>query len=132
MRGVGVGARQHRHQREHQRQFAIAGAGEVEANGLRVGRVDRFDERKGGALLRPAFLLQQPEGEHDVGRGDRRAVGEMRSRVETERHVIARVVGLDRPRDQAIERERLVGGARHQRLIDIAVSPWAVESAFTL
>ncbi len=33
---------------------------------------------------------------------------------------IARGIGFDAPGDEAVKRERLVGGARHQRLVDVA------------
>ena len=56
----------------------------------------------------------------DVGGGDPAAVREMRRRIEVKSDEIARVVGLDGARDQAVERERFVGGAYHQGLIDVA------------
>jgi len=82
MFGVGVGGRKHRHQREGQRQFTIVGAGEIEAHGIGVRRLHRTDLGIGRALLRAAFFAQQAEGEHDVGGGDRRSVGEARAGIE--------------------------------------------------
>ena len=120
MLGVGMGARQHRHDRQRQRQLAVVGAGKIIAHGPVVGRVDGFDQPEGGALLRPAFGLQEIEGEDDIGGGDRRSVREMRGRIEVEDHLVARLVGFEALGDQAVEGERLVGRARHQRLIDIA------------
>ncbi len=120
MLGVGVGARQHRHHRENQRQFAIVGAGEIEPHGQIVGRLDAPDQSVGGALRGEPFRLEQVEGEDDVGRGDLLAVGKMGGRVDVKGDAIARVVGLDRLRDEAVKREGLVGRAHHQRLIDIA------------
>ena len=40
--------------------------------------------------------------------------------IEMEDDVIARRIGFDALGDQAVEGERLVGRARHQRLIDVA------------
>ena len=120
MLGVGVGAGQDRHHRQGQRQLAVVRAGKVEAHRPVVRRFDALDEAVGGALLRTAFRLQEIEGEEDVGRGDRRAVGKMRRRVEVEDDLVARRVGLEALGDEAVERERLVVGAGHQRLIDVA------------
>ncbi len=44
----------------------------------------------------------------------------MRRRIERESDVAPRIVGLDRARQQTVERERLVVAARHQALDDIA------------
>ena len=120
MLGVGVGAREHRHHRENQRQFAVVGAGEIEPHGRVVGRLDAFDQRVGGALRGKPLRLEQVEGEDDVGGGDLAAVGKMSGRVDMKGDEIARIVGLDRPRDEAVKRERLVGRTHHQRLIDVA------------
>ena len=115
-----MGARQDRHDRERQRQLAVVGAGKVISHGPVIRRVDAFHQRKGGALLRAPLGLEQVEGEHDVGRGDWRSVRELGGRIEMEDDLVARRIGFDALRDEAIERERLVGGARHQRLIDVA------------
>ena len=120
MLGVDMGARQHRHDRERQRQLAVVGAGKVISDGPVIRGVDAFDQGKGGALLRPALGLEQVESEHDVGRGDRRSVRELRGRVEMEDDLVARRIGFDALGDEAVKRERFVGGACHQRLVDIA------------
>ena len=123
MRRVDGVARQHRHQPQEQRQLAVAGAGEVEADRSGVGRLDPPHLPEGLALLRPALGLQQIEGEaHVVGR-DRRAVREARAGIEVEGREGAGVVGVQPPRDEAVEREGLVLRARHQGLEDHRVQP---------
>ena len=71
-------------------------------------------------MVRPAVVAQQLPGEHDVVGSDRHAVGKMRRRIEREGDVASRIVGLDRARQQAVERERLVIAARHQAFDYIA------------
>ncbi len=115
-----MGARQHRHDRERQRQLAVVGAGKVISHGPIIRGVDALDQRKSGSLLRAPLGLEQVESEHDVGRGDRRSVRELRGRVEMEDDLVARRIGFDALGDEAVKRERLVGRARHQRLIDVA------------
>ena len=48
------------------------------------------------------------------------AVGETRRRIEPEGDVAPRIVGLDRARQQTVERERLVIAARHQAFDHVA------------
>ena len=67
-------------------------------------------------MIGPAVVAQKLPREHHVLGGDRRAVGEMRRRIEREGDVTPRLVGLDGPRQQSIERERFVIAARHQAL----------------
>jgi invasion protein IalB len=116
---VGVRLRKNRHHCKGERQFAIIGAGEVVSHGQRVGRLDAFDRAVSGALLGTALLSQQIEGESDIGRRDRAAVGKFRLRIKAESHVFARGVRFDRLRDQPIERERLIGGTKHEGLINV-------------
>ncbi len=112
--------RQDRHQAEDQRQFAVVAAGEVEAHGARIETLGLADLGIIGAVIGPAVIAQQLPGEHDVVGRDRRAVGKMRRGVEPERDVAPRVVGLDRAREQAVEREGLVIAARHQTFEHVA------------
>ena len=71
-------------------------------------------------MVRPAVVAQQLPGKHDVVGSDRHAVGKMRGRIEGEGDVASRIVGFDRSRQQAVERERLVVAARHQAFDYIA------------
>ena len=58
-RNIDFVARQHRHQRQRQRHFPVADAGQIVADRQRVGRVDRFDEGIGGALLRAPLAFSK-------------------------------------------------------------------------
>ena len=112
--------RQDRHQAEDQRQFAVVAAGEVEAHGARIETLGLADLGVIGAVIGPAVIAQQLPGKHDVVGRHRRAVGKMRRGIEPERDVAPRVVGLDRAREQAVEREGLVIAARHQAFEHVA------------
>ena len=122
--------RQHRHDGEDQRQFAVAGAGDVEAHGVGVRRVDGFHHLIGAALLRPALALQQFEGKQHIFGSDRPAIGEMRARIEMKNQMRARRIDVDRLRDQRIEREGLILRTRHQALENIADQPLRRRSRF--
>ena len=71
-------------------------------------------------MLRTAFGLQKIEGKQHIRRGERRAVGEMRARIEMEGHMLAVRVEVDELRDLPVKGEGLVLRAGHQGLEDIA------------
>ena len=112
--------RQHRHQAEDQRQLAIVGAGQIEAHDALRQRLGLGDLDVIGAVVRPAFVAQELPGKDHVLGGHRLAVGEFRGGIEREGDVGAVGVGLDRAREQAVERERLVVAARQQALDHVA------------
>ena len=120
MRGIDGVARQYRHQSEDERQLAVAVRGDVEAHGAIAERGRARHLGVVDAIVRPAVVAQQFPGEDDVVGGDRRAVGERRPGVELEGDVGALVVCVDRARQQAVERERLVIAAHQQALVDRA------------
>ena len=74
-------------------------------------------------MVRTPLVLQELKREQHVVGGDRRAVGETRLRIEMEGDGAAVVRHLDRLRDEAIERERLIEAARHQALDDKVADP---------
>ena len=113
-------AGQDRHQAEDERQLAVAVGGEVESHGALGERGGAGDLDVIGAKIRTAVIPQQLPGEDDVGRGHRRAVGECRPGIEIERDIGALVIGLDRARQQAVQRERLVIAAHHQAFEHVA------------
>jgi hypothetical protein len=113
-------AGEHRHQSEDERQLAIFAAGKVEAHGTLADRFGLGDLGVVGAMVGASFVAQKLPGEDHVLDRDRLAVGEPRRRVEMKGDVAALRVGLDRARDQAIEREGLVVAARHQALDHVA------------
>ena len=67
-------------------------------------------------VVRAAVVAQQLPGEQHVLGEDRLAVGEAGARIEAERDERPVVVGLDRPGEQAVERERLILPAGQQAL----------------
>ena len=71
-------------------------------------------------MIGPAVIAQQLPGKDHIVGGHRHAVGKARRRIEGESDVAARVVGLDRARQQAVEGERLVIATRHQAFEDVA------------
>ena len=60
------------------------------------------------------MIAQQGPGKHHVLGSHRLPVGEARFGIETKRNVASAVIGLDAPRQEAVERERLVIAPRHQ------------------
>ena len=118
--GIDRVLRQHRHQPEDQRQLAVVGAGQIEPHLASGERLGLGDLGVVGAEVRPALVAQQlPGKDHVLGR-DRLAVGKLRRGIDLERDIGALGVGLDGPRQQAIERERLVIAARHQAFDHVA------------
>ena len=111
--------RQHGHHGERQRHFAVEPA-KIEANRHKIERFRPFDPAEGITLLRPTLLLEEIEGEQHIGCAHRYAVRKPRPRVEAEDDVGTGIVGLDRLGDQAIECERFIEGAQHQRLEYVA------------
>ena len=112
--------RQNRHQAEDQRQLAIVAAGEIEthftgAKGLRLDDLGIIE-----AVIGAALVTQELPGKYDVLGRHRLAVGESRCRIELERHIAARLIGVDCARDQPIKRERLVIAARHEAFDHLA------------
>ena len=108
--------RQHRHQPENKRQFAVVAAAEIEAHGARIERLGLGHFGVVGAVIRTAVIAQELPGKNHVRGRHRRAIGEVRRRIEPEGDVAARIVGLDRTRQQPVKRERFVVTARHQAL----------------
>src|ERR1700733_7058384 len=111
--------RQHGHHGERQRHFAVEPA-KIEANRHKIERFRPFDPTESITLLRPTLLLEKIEGEQHVGCAHRYAVRKPCPRVEAEDDVGTGIVGLDRLGDQAIECERFIEGAKHQRLEYVA------------
>ena len=114
-RGIDRVPRQHRHQAEDQRQLAVGGAAEIEPHGERVRapRPWRPWNNTGGDWAGPGRAAASQENSTSSAvtglPSEKRAAG-----VEAEGDIAARVVGLDAPGEQAIEREGLVIAARHQ------------------
>ena len=120
MLGVGVGARQHRHDRQRQRQFAVVGAGKiigtVQSSGASMALTSPKAARCCGRPLALRRLKVKTTSAEVIGvPSENRAAG-----LRWKDDAIPRLVGFEALGDQAVERERLVGRARHQRLIDIA------------
>jgi len=85
-----------------------------------ISRPSPLNPAQGITLLRPTLLPEEIESELHVRCGHRYAVRKLRTRVEMEDDVGTGIVGLDRSGDQAVERERLIKGAQHQRLEYVA------------
>ena len=118
MFGVGRMLGHDPHRGESQRQSALLCAGQIEAKGVSVGRVDRLHQCIGHAIIRAPLRLQQFEREQDVGGGDRNAIGKMRARIEVKGHMLTGIVEFDGSGDQSIIGVGLILGTRHQTLID--------------
>ena len=112
--------RQDRHQAEDQRQFAVAGIGKIETHDAGTENFRFGHSRVISAVIGPAVVAQQLPGEHYILGGHRRAVGKMRRRIEGEGDEASRRVGLNRARQQTVQREWLVITARHQAFDDVA------------
>ena len=96
--------------------------GEIEAHGSRAENFGLGHPGIVGSMIGPAVVAQQLPREHHVVGGHRRAVGKMRRRIEREGDVASGLVGLHRPRQQSVKRERLVVAARQQALDDVAAN----------
>ena len=70
------------------------------------------------AVIGPAFLLQDLQGEQHILRRNRRPVGEVRLGIEVEGYRRTILRHLHALSDQSVERERLIERARHQALVD--------------
>ena len=112
--------RQDRHQPENERQFAVVAAAEVKTNAARVEFLGLGYLGIKGAVIGPAVIAQQLPGKNHIVGGHWDAVGKASRRIEGESDVAARLVGLDRARQQAVEGERLVIATRHQAFEDVA------------
>jgi len=115
--------RQYRHQAEDQRQFPVAAVAKVEAHGTLVERRGLHHLGIIAAEVGAAVIAQELPGKNHVSRRHRHTVGKMRRRIEREGDVAARLVGVDRARQQAVKRKRLVIAARHQAFDHVAAHP---------
>ncbi len=104
--------RPHAHQ---QRKLAVGGV-EGEADRPLAGLLHPGDLGPGAEIAGMALGPERLEGPHHVLDRDRRAVREARLGAQGELDPGAGRVGLDRLAEQAVERERLVQRAQHQRL----------------
>ena len=109
---------QHRHQAEDQRQLAVIGAGQIEPHRERIGRVGLCDFGIILPVVGAALVAQQGPGKQHVIGGDRLAVGEARTGIETEGDVSSGVIGVDGFREQAVERKGFIIATCHQALDD--------------
>ena len=107
---------QDRHDAEDQGQFPVARAGEIETDRVRVRRVDARHLGVAVAVVRPAALAQELEGEAHVRGRDRLAVREPGPRIEPEGDGGAVLRHLDRLRHERIQGKGLVERTPHQGL----------------
>ena len=116
---------QYRQFAEAQDEQGVARTFEHEADAMAAKNVDPLHFLQGGAVLRMAFLEQQPVGERHVIRGDRFAVVETRLRAQVEDHPAAVFAVFDGLCDQAVAGGGFVAGrvvltgADHQRFIEL-------------